>query len=128
MGFKICFITIGFGVTLGTSALPLLPLLGNDTLAAQTGYATVMVILYGTFPGIYAVVAAAVADAFGPVHYKANFGLLFTQAVVYSAAILTATQVYISYSDYSETKQIIYIPIFRFQLYTRLWDTMAYFW
>lgn len=104
MGFKICFITIGFGVTLGTSALPLLPLLGNDTLAAQTGYATVMVILYGTFPGIYAVVAAAVADAFGPVHYKANFGLLFTQAVVYSAAILTATQVYISYSDYSETK------------------------
>lgn len=92
MGFKICFITIGFAVTLGTSSLPLLPLLGNDTLAAQTGYATVMVILYGTFPGIYAVVAAAVADAFGPVHYKANFGLLFTQAIVYSAAILTATQ------------------------------------
>ena len=79
-------------MTLGTSSLPLLPLLGNDTLAAQTGYATVMVVLYGTFPGIYSVVAAAVADAFGPLHYKANFGLLFTQAVVYSAAILTATQ------------------------------------
>ena len=92
MGFKICFIIIGFAVTLGTSSLPLLPLLGNDTLAAQTGYATVMVVLYGTFPGIYSVVAAAVADAFGPLHYKANFGLLFTQAVVYSAAILTATQ------------------------------------
>ena len=111
-------------MTVGTSALPLLPLLGNDTLAAQTGYAIVMVILYGTFPGIYSVVAAAVADAFGPRHYKANFGLLFTQAVVYSAVILIATQVNIS----KEIKMNQNINlIFRFLSYTRPWDTLVYF-
>ena len=93
IGFKKCFIIIGSAVTLGTGVLHLLPLLGHDTIAAQTGYATVMVILYGAFPGIYAIVAAAVADAFGHLHYKANFGLLFTQAVAYSGAILMATQV-----------------------------------
>ena len=65
---------------------------GEETIGAKAGYGVLMTILYGTFPGIYAIVAAAVNDAFGPVHYKANFGLLFTQAVVYSAAILLATQ------------------------------------
>ena len=92
IGFKKCFIIIGSAVTLGTTILPLLPLLGH-TVPAQAGYASVMVLLYGAFPGIYAIVAAAVADAFGHLHYKANFGLLFTQAVAYSAALLVATQV-----------------------------------
>ena len=67
--------------------------LGEETLGAKTGYGVLMTILYGTFPGIYAIVAAAVNDAFGPVHYKANFGLLFTQAIAYSAAIITMTKV-----------------------------------
>ena len=66
---------------------------GEETIGAKTGYGVLMTILYGTFPGIYAIVAAAVNDAFGPVHYKANFGLLFTQAIAYSAAIITMTKV-----------------------------------
>ena len=92
MGFKKCFLIIGSAVTLGTVLLPVLPLLGEDS-GAKAVYAALMVLLYGSFPGIYAIVAAAVADAFGPVHYKANFGLLFTQAVAYSGVILCVTQV-----------------------------------
>ena len=93
IGFKKCFIIIGSAVTLGTVLLPALPHLGEDTDAARAMYGVVMVLLYGTFPGIYAIVAAAVADAFGSLHYKANFGLLFTQSLAYSAVILTVTQV-----------------------------------
>ena len=111
IGFKRCFITIGLAVTLGTAVLPLLPLLGQDTIAAQAGYAAVMVVLYGTFPGIYAVVAAAVADAFGQLHYKANFGLLFTQAVAYSGAILIATQVNINHWRRGRISRLLQIPV-----------------
>ena len=93
IGFKKCFLIIGSAVTLGTALLPVLPLMGQGSVAAKAGYAAVMILLYGTFPGIYAIVAAAVADAFGPLHYKANFGLLFTQAVAYSGVILCVTQV-----------------------------------
>ena len=52
-----------------------------------------MSVLYATFPGIYAIVAAGVNDAFGPVHYRANFGLLFTQSLVYCVVIMTLTKV-----------------------------------
>ena len=45
------------------------------------------------FPGIFTIVAAAVADAFGPEHYQANFGLLFSQSVVYCATVITLTKV-----------------------------------
>ena len=93
IGFKRCFIIIGSAVTLGTAVLPALPLLGQGTTAAKAGYSSVMVLLYGTFPGIYAIVAAAVADAFGSLHYKANFGLLFTQAMAWSLVVLAMAKI-----------------------------------
>ena len=123
IGFKKCFIIIGSAVTLGTTILPLLPLLGH-TVPAQAGYASVMVLLYGAFPGIYAIVAAAVADAFGHLHYKANFGLLFTQAVAYSAALLVATQVMPPPERETEKCK----SFRRFQSFTRLWDTPVSSW
>ena len=52
-----------------------------------------MCLLYSMFPGIFTIVAAAVADAFGPEHYQANFGLLFSQSVVYCATVITLTKV-----------------------------------
>ena len=52
-----------------------------------------MSILYSTFPGIYAIVAAGVNDAFGPAHYQANFGLLFTQSLAYCVVIMALTKV-----------------------------------
>ena len=93
-GLRKCMITLGLITTVLTASLPLLPYLGQETGAAKAGYGLVMVVLYGTFPGIYPVVAPAVAEAFGPVHYKANFGLLLTQSLAYSATILIITQVY----------------------------------
>ena len=92
-GLRKCMITLGLITTVLTASLPLLPYLGQETGAAKAGYGLVMVVLYGTFPGIYPVVAPAVAEAFGPVHYKANFGLLFTQSLANSATILIITQV-----------------------------------
>ena len=46
-----------------------------------------------SFPGIYAIVAAGVNEAFGPIHYKANFGLLFTQSLAYSGVMMVMTKV-----------------------------------
>ena len=81
-----------------TALLPVLPYLGQESLAAKIGYALVMIILYGTFPGIYAVVAPAVTDAFGQIHFKANFGLLFTQSIAFCLTILIITQVSVIYA------------------------------
>ena len=52
-----------------------------------------MVLLYAVFPGMYSIVAAAVNDAFGPDHYKANFGLLYTQSMAYCVVMLVITKV-----------------------------------
>ena len=52
-----------------------------------------MCILYATCPGIYVIIAAEVSQAFGPLHYQANFGLLFTQNVAYSVVIIVITKV-----------------------------------
>ena len=92
-GLRKCLIAIGLITTVLTASLPLLPYLGQESLGAKAGYSLVMVGLYGTFPGVYAVVAPAVADCYGRIHFKANFGLLFTTSLAYSAVILIVTQV-----------------------------------
>ena len=56
-------------------------------------YGLWMSILYATFPGIYSIVAAVVNDAFGPVHYQANLGLLFTKWLAYCVVIISLTKV-----------------------------------
>jgi len=93
IGFKWCFTIIGVTVTIVTSTLPLLPLIGSNTLAVKIAYGCWMCLLYSMFPGIFTIVAAAVADAFGPEHYQANFGLLFSQSVVYCATVIMLTKV-----------------------------------
>ena len=134
-GFKVCFMLIGATVTFITSCLPLLPLIGlitgiqeqlwkniifsgNNTLAVKLCYATCMCLLYSTFPGIYAVVAAAVNDAFGPRYYQANFGLLFTTAVAYCLVIICLTKV-------RQPKMIassyFFVPLTRFLRCTLYW-------
>ena len=85
---------------------------GEETIGAKAGYGVLMTILYGTFPGIYAIVAAAVNDAFGPVHYKANFGLLFTQSLAYVAAIITITKVPVFHSLLGYTGMFIVSGVF----------------
>ena len=66
---------------------------GEENLESKIGYGILMVLLYMVFPGIYAIVAAGVNDAFGSRHYKANFGLLFTQSIAYSGAMIVMTKI-----------------------------------
>ena len=66
---------------------------GKETSEARAGYTIMMSLLFMTFPGIYSIVAAAVNEAFGPDHYKANFGLLFTQAMAWSLVVLAMAKI-----------------------------------
>jgi len=83
LGFRTCFLTILVVVVAVTAGLPLLPLLPHNSTAVKLCYALLLGALYFTFPGVYSLVAAAVRDGFGPAHYKANFGLLFTVSAAY---------------------------------------------
>jgi len=98
LGFKISYILIGITVTVFTSSLPLLPMIGDNTFTVKICYGVWMSVLYATFPGIFAIVAAGVNDAFGPVHYQANFGLLFTQYLAYCALIMILTKISVIYA------------------------------
>eukprot|EP00092_Neocalanus_flemingeri_P012275 GFUD01013231.1.p1 GENE.GFUD01013231.1~~GFUD01013231.1.p1 ORF type:complete len:473 (+),score=82.72 GFUD01013231.1:152-1570(+) len=93
LGFKQCFMIIGVIVTLITSTLPVLPMIGSNTLTVKIAYGCWMCLLYSVFPGIFAIVAAGVADAFGPDHYQSNFGLLFSQSIAYCATVIILTKV-----------------------------------
>ena len=65
-------------------------LAGSNTLSVKIAYGCMMHLL--TYPGIYTIVTAGVVDAFGPEHYQANFGLLFSQSIVYCATVITLTK------------------------------------
>ena len=41
-----------------------------ESLTAKVCYGLLMSVLYITFPGIYAIIAATINDAFGPDHYQ----------------------------------------------------------
>jgi len=93
IGFKWCFCSIAVVVTLATSTLPVLPYISSNSLTLKLSYGLWMSVLYATFPGIYTIMAGGVSDAFGPGHYQANFGLLWTITVFYFAIIVPMTQV-----------------------------------
>jgi len=90
-GFKKCFLVICSTVCITIATLTQLPNLG-DGVAGRLCYACWMCLLYATCPGIYAIIAAEVSQAFGPLHYQANFGLLYTQYVAYSVVIIIISQ------------------------------------
>ena len=74
LGFKYSFLVIGLLVTLVTALLPVLPMIGEETLGAKAGYGVMMTTLYMTFPGIYAIVAAAVRYSINPAQGWARLG------------------------------------------------------
>ena len=84
---------IAVAVTVATSTLPLLPYIGSDTTLVKLCYGAWMSVLYSTFPGVYSLLAGAITDAFGPAHYQANFGLVFSITLAYFAVIVPITQV-----------------------------------
>lgn len=98
VGYKKCFIVIAVAVTVATSTLPLLPYIGSDTLTVKLCYGLWMAVLYSTFPGVFSLMAGGITDAFGPAHYQANFGLIFSITVAYFAVIVPMTQIDVIYS------------------------------
>jgi len=98
LGFRGCYLMLGVIVTCVTGVLPFIPYLAHESLEAKVVYGICMSLLYTAFPGIYAIIAAAINDAFGHDHYQANFGLLFTQSLAYSAVILIFTKIPVVYS------------------------------
>ena len=62
-------------------------------MGGRVCYGLWMCLIYATCPGIYVIIAAEVIQAFGPLHYQANFGLLFTQNVAYCVVIIVITKV-----------------------------------
>ena len=47
-----------------------------------------MCVLYSVGPGIYVIIAAEIAAAFGTDHYQANFGLYYTHYILYIAIVI----------------------------------------
>ena len=116
IGFKWCFCSIAVVVTLATSTLPVLPYISSNSLTLKLSFGLWMSVLYATFPGIYAIMASGVSDAFGPGHYQANFGLMWTITVFYFAIIVPMTQVSVNLVFFSNFHS-------RLRLSARFWDT-----
>lgn len=93
LNFRGCYFILGTVVTGIIAILPLLQYLEKESLTAKVLYGLLMSVLYITFPGIYAIIAATINDAFGPDHYQANFGLLFTQSIAYAGSIFIITKI-----------------------------------
>ena len=70
-----------------------LTLIAGDGQEARVCFGLWMCLLSAACPGIYAIVAAEVSQAFGPLHFQANFGLLFTTNLASVVVIIIITQV-----------------------------------
>ena len=84
---------MGVIVTAVISALPLLENCEQNGTLVKVLWIFLMAVVFSTFPGCFPIMAAAIRDTFGPDHYRANFGLLFTITVAYYAVLLTCSQV-----------------------------------
>lgn len=60
----------------------------DDTRGARWFYAIWMCVLYSVSPGVYVIIAAEIAAAFGTEHYQANFGLYYTHYILYILIII----------------------------------------
>ena len=64
-----------------------------DSLEVRLAWAIIMIILYSVLPGTYAVIAASVGLAFGPLYYAPNLGLIFSATLAYFSIIIIVSQV-----------------------------------
>ena len=88
-----CVLVMGVIVTAVISSLPLLENCEQNGTPVKVLWIILMALMFSTFPGTFPIMAASIRDAFGPVHYRANFGLLFTITVAYYAVLLICSQV-----------------------------------
>ena len=64
-----------------------------DSLEVRLAWAIIMIILYSVLPGTYAVLAASVGLAFGPLYFAPNLGLIYTATLAYFSIIIIVSQV-----------------------------------
>ena len=88
-----CVLVMGVIVTAVISSLPLLENCEQNGTLVKALWIILMAAIFSTFPGSFPIMAASIRDAFGPVHYRANLGLLFTITVAYYAVLLVCSQV-----------------------------------
>ena len=88
-----CVLVMGVIVTAVISSLPLLENCEQNGTLVKVLWIILMAVMFSTFPGCFPIMAASIRDAFGPAHYRANFGLLFTITVAYYAVLLICSQV-----------------------------------
>ena len=62
--------------------------LPGDTTGGRMFFAVWMCVLYSVCPGVYVIIAAEIAAAFGTEHYQANFGLYYTHYILYIAIVI----------------------------------------
>ena len=62
-------------------------------MEVRLAWAVIMVLLYSVLPGTYAVIAASVGLAFGPLYYAPNLGLIFSATLAYFSIIIIVSQV-----------------------------------
>ena len=61
----------------------------HNSSEARACYALIMCLFYTICPGIYVIVAAEVATAFGPKNYTSNFGLYYAHYILYAIIFFT---------------------------------------
>ena len=88
-----CVLVMGVIVTAVISSLPLLENCEQNGTLVKALWIILMALIFSTFPGSFPIMAASIRDAYGPVHYRANLGLLFTITVAYYAVLLICSQV-----------------------------------
>ena len=84
---------MGVIVTAVISSLPLLEHCEQNGSLVKALWIILMAAMFSTFPGSFSIMVTSMREAFGPVHYRANFGLILSITVAYYAVILVCSQV-----------------------------------
>ena len=84
-------------------------------------WAGIMILLYSVLPGTYAVIAASVGRAFGPLYFAPNLGLIFSATLAYFSIIIVLSQVN---TDTSLTALISPLPV-RLRSCSTCWATQG---
>ena len=84
---------MGVVVTAVISSLPLLENCEQNGTTVKALWIFLMAVFFSTFPGSFPIMTASMREAYGPLHYRANLGLLFTITVAYYGVLLVCSQV-----------------------------------
>jgi len=91
--FTKCYAAIALSVLVLVPGFYFTSYLEHNSSEARACYALIMCLFYTICPGIYVIVAAEVATAFGPKNYTSNFGLYYAHYILYAIIFFTLQQI-----------------------------------